>query len=156
MHIRTISLNLALIAVAFLVLPGCENKTLGGAAVGAGLGAGAGAIIGSQSGNAAEGALIGAGIGALAGGLVGAALDENQREYLSREHPDTLERADRGDPLTISDVIALSRAGVSDEVIISQIRKTQTVYTLEPQDMIAMRQNGVSNYVIDTMVNTAN
>ena len=61
---------------------------------------------------------------------------------------------DQGQPLAVSDVKALAQAGVGDNVIISQIRNSHTVYHLTAADIIDLRNAGVSNQVIDFMINT--
>lgn len=70
---QSLSLRVAAVAAAGLVLAGCattspqQNQTAMGAGAGAAIGAGLGALIGDSS----RAALIGAGIGALAGGVAG-------------------------------------------------------------------------------------
>jgi uncharacterized protein YcfJ len=148
------------LAVAAVMAAGCTtpegypDRTATGALAGAAIGAGTGAIIGSQSGHAGEGALIGGAIGALTGGLVGRAMDEQQRETLARQSPETLRRVEAGQPLGLADIKALARAGVSDEVIISQIRQSRTVYRLSTAEILDLHQAGVSQRVIDFMINT--
>jgi outer membrane lipoprotein SlyB len=151
----------ACVALAALISAGCYtpegqvDRTASGALTGAALGAGTGAIIGGASGGrAGEGALIGGALGALAGGIVGSAMDQQQREILRRQSPDTLRRVEQGQPLAIADIKALSRAGVSDEVVISQIRQSRTAYRLTTSEIIDLKDSGVSNRVIDFMINT--
>ena len=50
--------------------------------------------------------------------------------------------------------MALAKAGVADEVIISQIRNTRTGYRLSAAEIIDMKNSGVSNKVIEFMVNS--
>ena len=57
-------------------------------------------------------------------------------------------------PLGVADVKALVKAGVADEVIISQIRSTRSAYRLSTAEIIDMKDSGVSNKVIDFMINT--
>lgn len=57
-------------------------------------------------------------------------------------------------PMTKSDIIELSKAGVSDDVIISQIRATQSTFILSNEEIIELKQAGVSEKVIDYMVRT--
>jgi surface antigen len=133
---------------------GRTDRTATGALTGGALGAGTGAIIGSQSGRAGGGALIGGAIGALTGGIIGHAMDQQQRETLSRQSPRTLERIERGQPLGLADIKALSRAGISDEVIISQIRQSRTAYRLSTAEVLDLHEAGVSQRVIDFMINT--
>jgi hypothetical protein len=59
-----------------------------------------------------------------------------------------------GDPLGVSDIIALSRAHVNDAIIIRYIRDHDSVYYLTPPDMDALRANGVSPSVVDYMLQT--
>lgn len=54
-----------------------------------------------------------------------------------------------------SDVKAMVKAGVADEVIISQIRQSGTVFRLNTQEIIDLKESGVSNKVLEFMVNTA-
>jgi len=146
-------------AVLALVGVGCEypngdpNYTGSGALVGGGAGAVTGAAIGGES-HGGEGALIGAAVGAAAGGLIGHSMDQQQQQRLYRQSPQTYTRVDQGQPLSVEDVKALARAGVSDDVIISQIRSSHTVYHLNASEIIDLRNAGVSNPVIDFMINT--
>ena len=56
--------------------------------------------------------------------------------------------------MTLADVQALAKAGISDDLIISQIRNSRTVYHLTTADIIALKNAGVSERVIDFMINT--
>jgi outer membrane lipoprotein SlyB len=156
LHILTLNLALAASAVG---LTGCQNpdgtqnNTASGALVGGAMGAITGAAIGgSQHGG--EGALIGAAAGVIAGGLVGNSMDQEQQARLRAQSPQTYVRVDQGQPLAVADVKALARSGISDDVIISQIRNSRTVYHLSAADIIDLRDAGVSNRVIDFMINT--
>jgi hypothetical protein len=55
----------------------------------------------------------------------------------------------------VADVKALAKAGVSDEVILSQIRNSQAVYYLSTAEIIDLKESGVSEKIIDFMINTA-
>jgi outer membrane lipoprotein SlyB len=150
--------SIGLVAIA-LVLAGCEtpegrqDRTATGALTGAAIGAGSGAIIGGSH-HAGEGALIGGAIGAVMGGLMGHGMDQDARERVQEHSPQTLQRFDQGQPLGLADIKALSKAGVSDEVIISQIRNSRTVYRLSTVEIIDLKDSGVSERVIDFMINT--
>jgi outer membrane lipoprotein SlyB len=132
-----------------LMATGCETKTGTGAIAGGGLGALTGGLIGGG-----KGALIGGAVGAIGGGLVGAALDEQDRKIMEQSSPRTVERMDRGEPLTISDVIKLSQGGVSDESIIRYLKKTESTYNLSQAQINRLKDAGVSQRVINYMVNT--
>lgn len=54
----------------------------------------------------------------------------------------------------IADIIALSKAGVSDDAIIDKIAKTGSVYLLSVEEVETMRKEGVSSRVINFMLNT--
>jgi len=156
MKLQILSLALAVLAI---VLAGCEypngdpNYTGSGALVGGGAGAVTGAAIGGER-HGGEDALIGAAVGAVAGGLIGNSMDRQQQERLRQQAPQTYARVDQGQPLSVADVKALARAGITDDVIISQIRNSHTVYHLSAGDIIDLRDAGVSNRVIDFMINT--
>lgn len=54
-----------------------------------------------------------------------------------------------------ADVKALVKGGIADEVVISQITQSKTVYRLTTAEIIDLKESGVSDKVIDFMVNTA-
>ncbi|MBM3858098.1 MAG: hypothetical protein FJ395_00435 [Verrucomicrobia bacterium] len=153
--------SLILLAVA-MALAGCEtpsgrpDRTATGALLGGALGAATGAIIGGTGNRAGAGAAIGGALGAVTGGIIGHAMDQQQRERLHRQSPGTLARVDQRQPLGLADIKALAKAGISEEVIISQIRASRTVYRLTTAEIIELRDAGVSNRVIDFMINTPN
>ncbi|MGE5279665.1 MAG: YMGG-like glycine zipper-containing protein [Deltaproteobacteria bacterium] len=133
-----------------LFLGGCETmgeNTKRGAAGGALLGSVAGGVIGHQSGHGVEGALIGAGVGALGGGLIGDKID-------SKEQTTTAAGATTGEKLGLSDVIALSKAGLTDAAIISKINATGSVYRLSVEEIEMLRKEGVSATVVNYMLET--
>lgn len=134
---------------------GTPDRTATGALIGGGAGATVGALAGGSR-HGVEGALIGGGIGAVTGGIIGHSMDEEERARLHAQAPQTYARVDQGQPLGLADIKALSRAGLSDDVIISQIRSTHTTYHLSAVDIIDLHNSGVSQPVIDFMINTAN
>lgn len=143
-------------ATLAVVLTGCVNPdgTQYNTGSGALIGAGTGALIGGANGRGGEGALIGAAIGALAGGVIGNVIDQNQQARLREQAPQTYTRLEQGQPLSIADVKALARAGISEEVIINQIQATHTVFRLSAADIIDLRDAGVSDRVVNCMINT--
>jgi len=120
-------------------------------AFGAGTGALAGAAIGSASGHTAGGAIIGGLVGATAGSAVGAHMDEvearNQALFQQR-----LGRRLEGQT-TFDDVIAMSKAGLSDQVITAHIRRHGVAQVPSAPDLIYLKNNGVSDVVINMMQN---
>jgi hypothetical protein len=86
--------------------------------------------------------------------------DEQQRaDELAVERsgvsPAIYDKMVHDDPLSISDVAALSRARVNDGVIIRYIRDHGTVYYLRQPDFQYLQSAGVSQSVIDFMAQTA-
>lgn len=63
-------------------------------------------------------------------------------------------RADTLDMMTKDDVIALSNAGVSDGVIIDQIKTTRSYFQLNTQDIVDLANAGVSDKVMSAMIKT--
>lgn len=139
---------MSLLLVGFLLV-GCATKTGSGALAGTAIGVVTGGIIGGGSG-----AMIGGAVGALGGGLVGAALDDQDRKIMEKTSPRTIDRMDRSEPLTISDIIKLSQGGVSDETILRYIRSTNTTYNLSQAQIRRLQQGGVSQRVINYMVDS--
>ena len=154
MKIKNLTLGLAL---SGLLLAGCETPDgrPDRAGTGALLGAITGALIGGSHGRGGEGAVIGGAIGAVTGGLLGEALDQDHRERLRRQAPETYQRIDRGQELSVADVKSLVNAGISDDIILSQIANTQTSFRLSTADIIDLNNSGVSEKVITYMINTA-
>jgi len=65
---------------------------------------------------------------------------------------DRYARTDTLNAMTKDDIIALSNAGVSDSVIVDQIRTTQSSFQLSTQDIIDLANAGVSDKVISAMI----
>ncbi len=145
---------------AAIFLAGCQNpdgsanNTGSGALIGGAIGAITGAAIGENNHNAGGGAAIGAAAGLLLGGLIGNAADQEQRERLRAQAPQTYQRIEQGQPLSLADVKALSRAGISDDVIVSQIKNSHTIFRLSAADIIDLRDAGVTDKVVNYMINT--
>ena len=135
------------VLLATCILGSCGSNTGTGAIAGGVIGASAGGIASGGSG-----ALIGGAAGVIAGGLVGAALDEQDRRVMERSSPRTVDRMDRGEPLTINDVIKLSQSGVSDEAIMRYMRETTSTYNLSQTQIRRLQDAGVSQRVINDML----
>jgi outer membrane lipoprotein SlyB len=151
LHVLTLALAASAVVLTGCVSPNGEPDNTGSGAL---IGAGTGALIGGANGRGGGGALIGAAVGAIAGGLIGHSMDQEQQARLRQQAPQTYVRVDQGQPLGVADVKALARSGINDDVIISQIRNSHTVYHLSAADIIDLRDSGVSNTVIDFMINT--
>lgn len=129
-----------------VVFVGCASmgeKTKTGAIAGGLIGAAAGGIIGHQSGHGLEGAAIGAGIGALGGGLIGNQMDKKATVTNSKH-------------LSIVEIVDMVSKSVSDDVIIDEIKKTKSQYDLSSEAITYLKDNGVSDKVIDVMLAMGN
>jgi hypothetical protein len=73
---------------------------------------------------------------------------------LRAQAPQTYVRVEQRQPLAVADVKAMVNAHVSDDVIITQIQSTRSVYHLSAADIIDLHNAGVSENVINYMINT--
>lgn len=145
MHKKT---GIVLFLALTLILAGCESlgpKTKTGAVAGGVIGAAAGGIIGHQSGHGLEGAGIGAAVGVLSGALIGSAMDQKDKAAL----------AVNPNHLTYTAITDMAAKGTADAVIISEIDRTRSVYELNSEIITYLKQNKVSDRVIDYMLATS-
>ena len=129
---------LSVFLLSFMI--GCQNtKThaVEGSLAGGLLGATAGGIIGHQSGHGLEGAGIGAAVGALGGGLIGGQMEKDPVSSARK--------------ITSGDVIELTKMGFTDSDIIQRIKDTNSTFDLNSSDIKHLREEGVSQTVIDAM-----
>lgn len=126
-------------------LAGCATNTGTGAAAGGLLGAGTGALIGSASGHTGAGALIGGGVGALTGAAIGNAEDK-------RERREAVAAAGSAGPMSTMDVVQMTQSNVAESTIIKQIYTSRTVFQLTSTDIVNLKQQGVSDNVINAML----
>jgi surface antigen len=146
-----ILVGLAILATAPF-LTGCStmSNTGKGALAGGAIGAGSGAIISEATGGkAGPGAVIGGLAGALIGGAVGNEQDRREREALQEQ----ARQANAAPPMGVADVMQWTKEGRSDDVIINQIRTTNSTYQLSTEDVRLLSSNGVSDRVIMEMQN---
>jgi hypothetical protein len=130
------------------------NNTEGGALAGGAIGAGTGAAIGSATGHTGAGALIGAGVGALTGGLIGNGMDKAEKKQEDQIAAANAAVAAR--QMQLTDIATMVQQHVGDEIIINQIRATGSVFYLNSQQIIWLREQGVSEVVIAEMQATVN
>ena len=125
------------------------NDTAEGTVTGGALGAITGAIVGGRS-NRGEGALIGAGVGALTGNLLGRSKDRADAQQAAAGATVVAQANQQAaaQAVTNYDLVNMSRAGVGDELVISTMQSRGTRLTLSPQELIALKQNGVSDRVL--------
>ena len=140
-HLRVWTSGCVLLAI--ISSTGCQSdpsNTEKGALFGGLFGAGAGALLAGPR-HAAAGALIGGAAGAATGAVVGNSVD--QQEAARNRHVNTA--------VTVSDVVAMVKANVSDEEIVKDIRLHGVLAKPTSNDLIVLKQNNVSDRVIDAM-----
>jgi outer membrane lipoprotein SlyB len=121
-----------------------------GALFGGLLGAGTGAIVGDALGNAGAGAAIGAGVGALSGAAIGSQIDEVEARNRALIEAQMGRQVAAG-AVSIDDVLAMTRASVDEELIVTHVRAHGLVRPLQTNDLIFLQQQGVSTRVIKAM-----
>lgn len=139
---------LLLIAIPGL---GCQSSNYAerGTAIGALTGALTGAALGKNNGNTGAGAVIGSAVGALAGTAIGEGIDAD----IARNNAIIQQRLGRqlAGAVAIEDVITMSQANLSDEVITTHIRANGVAHPPRPEDLITLSNAGVSDAVIKAM-----
>lgn len=129
---------------------GCRtaNQTEAGALAGAGFGGTLGALIGSQSGRGGTGAVLGAMTGAVVGGLAGEAADaRDERDAAIAQAQYERDQSARN-AVTNFDLINMSQAGLSDQVVINSVQTRGGQFDLSPSAIIELKSRGVSDNVI--------
>jgi hypothetical protein len=126
-----------------------HNDTASGTFLGGAMGAITGAIIGGKH-HAGQDALIGAGVGAVTGNLLGRSKDANdeRRAAQGAAAVGQMNQQAMAMAVTDNDLVQMTRAGISEDVIISTMRSRGTRIDLSPQSLIALRQQGVSDRVV--------
>lgn len=151
-----------------LAVTGCENlpgdEKAQGATAGGVAGAAVGAAVGGE-GNRLLGALLGGAIGAGGGYLIGANWDkisgkdsEGARAATqeAQAQPATVQDAQRATTadldsdgfVTMDEVVAMERAGFSDDKILGRLRATGQIFELNAEQKSYLRSRGVSDGVI--------
>src|SRR5438128_351795 len=134
-----------LVSAVVLLTCGCTGleNTDRGAATGGILGGILGLGVGAVTHHPLAGAAIGAGAGALAGGAIGNAEDRSEAKAAAR--------AAAARQLSLEDVARMSQQHVSDALIVNQIRATGSLYNLNADHVLWLKQAGVSDVVIAEM-----
>lgn len=145
--------SFALLAGALLAT-GCRSPYYGdrGALFGGLTGAAAGAAIGDASGNAGAGAILGSAVGALTGATIGSNIDADIAR--SRAEVEAKMGRQMAGAVTPDDVIAMTRAGLSEDVIATHIRAHGVARPPEVNDLIYLRNQGVPDSAIKAMQST--
>ncbi len=166
-----------LLAAPITPLVGCESLPGGdkeqGAVIGGAAGAAGGAVIAGE-GNRALGAIIGGVLGAGGGYLIGANKDKilgdedkakeeaKEANRNAQKNPATaktdaeIRSSDTADIngdgfITLDEVVALHKAGLSDQEMLIKLQKTGQVFQLNDEQNQHLRDAGVSEAVIERM-----
>jgi outer membrane lipoprotein SlyB len=136
------------------------QNTARGAVLGGLGGAVVGGLIGDHNRKSGAGAAIGGAIGAVGGAVLGNARDQEiaqqrqqqyyshqQRVYVQQQQQQAYIQA----AVSTSDIVSMSRSGLSDSVIINQIHSRGVQRQLQVNDIISLHQQGVSEHVITAM-----
>lgn len=79
-------------------------------------------------------------------------LTEEDLLYLNSHNPKLLEKIDRGDMLSIEDIISLHIIGLSSETVISIIDYTSSTFHLSTSDVLKLQTEGIPFKVINHMI----
>ncbi len=145
-------------ALAGLLLPlsltvGCSStgsNTGNGLAGGAILGGIFGTLLGAAAGRPLEGAAIGAASGAAIGGVTGAAEDRREQRYAQMSADAYAAAVQRGQA-ELTEIARMAQAGVGDALIIEHVQKSGAIWNLSGEQIIWLKQQGVSETVIQAM-----
>jgi len=149
-----VRLSLMLLSMS-LCHVGCQTvgpNAYQGGLLGTAGGALAGAAIGASDGKPLEGAAIGALTGATVGTLAGDQVDRQNQRY------DDVQRASYqqavGRAVTLEQVVEMTRSGLSEQVIVNQIRANGIPATVNSEQLVWLKNNGVSDGVITAIQTT--
>jgi uncharacterized protein YcfJ len=135
---------------------GAQVQTQRGATMGGLAGAVVGGLIGDKNNEAGAGAAIGGVVGAVTGGLLGNAADkqqaiDRQRYYYNQQQIQQQQIAATQAAVSLTDVVTMTRSGLSEAVIINQVQQRGIQQKLQVPDIISLHQQGVSENVITAM-----
>lgn len=146
-------IGLAILALVLLA-SGCATHTGTGAAVGGLLGSMAGLAVGSATGHPEGGALVGAALGSVTGAAVGSAMDEQERRTEARIA--AAEARWHGNITAqqnlLRDVVEMTHHGVAEETILAHVRAVGLPARLTSEQIIYLKNQGVSERVIQEML----
>jgi outer membrane lipoprotein SlyB len=141
-----------IISVTVILQSGCQTarpNTAVGGLFGTAAGSVLGAAIGSHEGKSGQGALIGGlaggGLGALLGNQADQANDRDQRNF------NAAQQQAQADAISMNQIVQMTRSGLSDELIANQIQRNGVLALPTTNDLILLKQNGVSDRVIQAL-----
>ena len=149
----SIRIVISLLVVTFVASPlYAQNRSQQGAVAGGIAGAILGGIAGHQNDETPEGIAIGGAVGAIAGGLLGRSQDDQMvRDYQIQQQRAFQNQQRIQAAVSVQDVITLAQTGVSDSLIINQMRNNGVRQKIGVNEIITLHRNGVSELVINEM-----
>lgn len=134
---------------------GCSHmsNTEKGAGIGGAIGSGAGLAVGAATGNPKTGAVVGGLLGAGVGAAVGNDKDNQIQERREIQQANAIANAQAQQRMGITDVVHMVQQGHDEQVIVNQIRNTNSSFQLSPSDLDFLKSNGVPPRVIVEMQN---
>jgi hypothetical protein len=164
-------ITLLIASLALAPLAGCDSlpgdKKTQGAVIGGVGGAVAGGALAKN--NRLLGALIGGALGAGGGYLIGSQLDKSdpnknredavRADRRARDNPVTADEARRARTadinndgyVTMDEVVAMAKAGLSDDEMITRLERTGQFFELTPDQERYLTDHGVSRRVVNAM-----
>ncbi|MDX1952291.1 MAG: glycine zipper domain-containing protein [Verrucomicrobiota bacterium] len=158
-----------LVVVLGLALTGCSNLPGSDKQQGAVIGGATGAAVGAAvTKNRALGAVIGGAVGAAGGYVIGSNSDKllgRDKEEVqaanrkSQEAPATTQDVNNATTadlnsdgfVTLDEVVAMEKAGLTDEVMLQRLRATGQVFQLTEEQNKYLREQGISQEVISEL-----
>jgi hypothetical protein len=142
--------------VPLLLLAGCQSGAGTGALAGAGAGALAGNLLSKGGhGNKTAGTVVGGAIGAIGGAIIGDSVEASQKRKAAEANARATAIANAQRAPSVDDIIAESTGGVSEAIMINQIRTTHASYQLTPVEVQRLNASGVPQSVISEMLTSA-
>jgi hypothetical protein len=140
----------AAVLPALWLAGGCSHMTPtdNGVVAGGATGAVVGGIAGHALGSTGAGAVLGAVAGGVTGGLIGNNVEKKQAQEAAAQ---AAAQAQVG----MAEIIQMAQSHVGESVIVTKIRTSPTVYHLTSQDVLTLKQNGVSDVVVNEMMATS-
>jgi len=126
-----------------------------GTLLGAAAGGGAGAAIGKKTGNPILGAVIGTLGGGIVGNRIGDEIDQRRAAeayyYQQQQQQQQYQQYQQMSAVSLDQVVQLTRNGLSDDLILSHIEQNGFQQTISANDLITLKQQGVSDRVIQAL-----
>ncbi|MEX0961955.1 MAG: hypothetical protein WDZ28_03765 [Simkaniaceae bacterium] len=82
-----------------------------------------------------------------------ASFDSRERQQIQLKNPEIIQKIDCRQELSIEDIKTLNRLKIHEKTIIHLIAKTNSRYNLTTAQVIELKNDGVSQRVIDFMIN---